>query len=119
MVHEMKKKLKKYWDLSFLKICLPVILDPRFKLGFLEFRLRKGFGNMAATYFSKIKKAFYELFDEYSLQSIDSVSGNPQTNNSINVDEDAPWADWGRIQSQQQMKRNSELDDLSTQHLLR
>jgi hypothetical protein len=45
MIYEMTEKFQKYWDLSYLQICVPVILDPRFKLGYLKFRLRQGFGN--------------------------------------------------------------------------
>jgi hypothetical protein len=33
MIYEMAEKFQKYWDLSYLRICVPVILDPRFKLG--------------------------------------------------------------------------------------
>jgi hypothetical protein len=45
MIYEMTEKFQKYWDLSYLQICVPVILDPKFKLGYLKFRLRQGFGN--------------------------------------------------------------------------
>lgn len=78
MVDEMKRKFQKYWDLSFLKICVPVVLDPRFKLGFLEYRLSRGFGDSAYRYFSKVKKAIRKLFDEYSSQIGDSSIGNAQ-----------------------------------------
>jgi hypothetical protein len=39
MIYEMTEKFQKYWDLSYLQICVPVVLDPRFKLGYLRFRL--------------------------------------------------------------------------------
>jgi hypothetical protein len=53
----MRKKLQKYWDLLFLQICVPVVLDPRFKLGFLQFHLGQGFGDYSSsTYFPKYKR---------------------------------------------------------------
>ncbi|TVU05632.1 hypothetical protein EJB05_48801 [Eragrostis curvula] len=112
MVIEMKKKFKKYWDLSYLKICVPVVLDPRFRLGFLDFRLKKGFGNMAGAYFSKIEQTFRELFKEYSPQTIGSVCNNTKSNSKdvIIVDENDPWADWGQIQNVQQSKTIDELE---------
>jgi hypothetical protein len=58
MVHKMKEKLQNYWDLSYMQICIPVILDPRFKLGFIKFRLQQGFKEKASVYFSKVEKTF-------------------------------------------------------------
>jgi hypothetical protein len=50
-----KEETLKYWDLSFLQICVPVILDPRFKLGFLEFHLGQGFRDYSSsTYFPPV-----------------------------------------------------------------
>ncbi|XP_062206557.1 zinc finger BED domain-containing protein RICESLEEPER 2-like isoform X1 [Phragmites australis] len=112
VVHEMRQKLKKYWDMSFLKICIPVVFDPRFKLKFLEFRLRQGFEGTTSSCLSIIEKTTRKLFDEYSLQMGDLVIENAQTNNNneLNVDESGPWADWSQHQSAQQIKRVSELD---------
>lgn len=64
MVHEMQKKFQKYWNLSFLQICVPIILDPRFKLGFLKFRLKQGFGDSSDAYLLEIEKTIRELFDK-------------------------------------------------------
>ena len=112
MVDEMKQKLEKYWDLSFLKICVPVVLDPRFKLGFLEYRMSCGFGDRAYEYLSKVKKAIRKLFDEYSSQIGDSSIGNAQEggNAEIIIDESNQWADWGQHLNAQQRNRTSELD---------
>ena len=46
MVIEMKTKFGKYWKISYSN-CVLVILDPRFKFGFVEFRLNKTFGDIA------------------------------------------------------------------------
>ena len=45
MVTEMKMKFEKYWKISYSN-CILVILDPRFKFGFVEFRLNKAFGDI-------------------------------------------------------------------------
>ncbi|KAK3146444.1 hypothetical protein QOZ80_3BG0266230 [Eleusine coracana subsp. coracana] len=113
MVNEMKKKFKKYWDLSFVNICLPVIVDPRFKLAFLEFRLKKGFENMAATYLFQIELSFHELFHEYSLQAVDCQSKNAESDVKVaeTIDNDDPWADWEEVQNVQQMRTTSELEE--------
>ncbi len=37
VVMYMKRKLKKYWKVSWLNLCIPVILDPQFNLKYLEF----------------------------------------------------------------------------------
>ncbi|KAL6631066.1 hypothetical protein ACP70R_028406 [Stipagrostis hirtigluma subsp. patula] len=109
MVYRMKQKLMKYWDLSFMTICIPVILDPRFKLGFLLFRLQKGFGDGASFYYSEVEKMFQKLFPEYSMEMGDLI---PKNAHSV-VDEandDSMWADWGQQQNVQKMATESELD---------
>ena len=49
MVIEMKTKFGKYWKISYSN-CILVILDPRFKFGFVEFRLNKTFGDIASVH---------------------------------------------------------------------
>ena len=105
MVHEMKQKLKKYWDLSYLNICIPIILDPRFKLKFLEFRLKEGFGIEAFRYLSKVEMTFRKLFAEYSLKVGDSVIAEEHTVSNVELNELDPWADWAQHQSAQRKKK--------------
>ena len=49
MVIEMKTKFGKYWKISYSN-CVLVILDPRFKFGFVEFRLNKDFGDITSVH---------------------------------------------------------------------
>jgi len=49
MVTEMKTKFEKYWKISYSN-CILVILDPRLKFGFVEFRLNKIFGGIASVH---------------------------------------------------------------------
>ncbi|KAL6838606.1 hypothetical protein ACP4OV_031563 [Aristida adscensionis] len=110
IVCHMKGKLMKYWNLSFLTICIPVIFDPRFKLGFIEFRLKQGFGDEAFMYFSKVQKTFQKLFDEYSLQLDNLIPKKAQSANEDYGGTNNSWANWGRHQNMQKMKTKSELD---------
>jgi hypothetical protein len=113
MVHEMRKKLQKYWDLSFLQICVPVVLDPIFKLGFLQFHLGQGFGDYSlSTYFPQVQEAFKNLYDEYFSQWGHLVPeyAKPVTEDEPNFGKSNPWADWGQHQNLIQRKRVSELD---------
>jgi hypothetical protein len=93
MIHTMKEKFQKHWDLCFLQICVPVILDPRFKLGFLEFRLSK--------YFPIVEKTFRDLFDEYNSQSSDDTHDYAKSISSVEtyVGRTNPWADWSLHQT--------------------
>ena len=49
MVTEMKTKFEKYWKILYSN-CILVILDPRFKFGFVEFWLNKTFGDKASVH---------------------------------------------------------------------
>ena len=94
MAVKMQEKFQKYWDLSFLQICVPVILDPRFKFNFIAFRLEVGFGNKGPSYTAKVKSTLEDLFAAYSSQTPDSSNNfRPQSNYEI-IDENDPWADW-------------------------
>lgn len=108
MVGKMKEKHQKYWDLSYMQICILVILDSRFKFGFIKFRLHQGFGDKSFLYFSKVEKTFWKLFDEYSLQFGDLTPENALRVNE-ELDFDDPWADWGKQQNAQQRRRVSDL----------
>uniref|UniRef100_A0A8I6XFM1 BED-type domain-containing protein n=1 Tax=Hordeum vulgare subsp. vulgare TaxID=112509 RepID=A0A8I6XFM1_HORVV len=76
MAEAMQKKFIKYWKLSYLTICLPVILDPRYKFKFLEFCLKSGLESEATRYLAKVKRTFKNLFVEYSVHEGDSHMRN-------------------------------------------
>ncbi|KAJ1276488.1 hypothetical protein BS78_05G218300 [Paspalum vaginatum] len=100
MVHEMQKKNPEILGSLFLEICIPVVLDPRFKLGFLEFRIGQGFGASSA-YFLEVQKTFQKLFDEYSMQYSDLIPehANQMSKEDATTVADNPWADWGQWQN--------------------
>ncbi|RLM60680.1 hypothetical protein C2845_PM14G05940 [Panicum miliaceum] len=88
-----------------------IILDPRFKLGFLEFRLSKCFGK-SSQYFPIVEKTFRGLFGEYNSQSSDDTQDYAKSNSSVEtyVGRTNPWANWSLHQNLNQRRRVSELD---------
>ena len=102
----------KYWKLSFLTICLPVILDPRYKFKFLEFCLKSGLESDATRYLAKVKRTFKDLFVEYSMHEGESNMGNDQGTNNVGTSIDNPWDQWNKQvkQNQENRAKLSELD---------
>jgi hypothetical protein len=96
MLKYMKKKFEKYWKLSWLDICIPVILDPQFKLKYIEFRFTKVFENDARWMVNKVKNVFQGLFKEY-LKSNDNVA-YPISQGDVEISEidNDPLASWGQ-----------------------
>ncbi|XP_022683336.1 zinc finger BED domain-containing protein RICESLEEPER 1-like [Setaria italica] len=52
MVWVMQEAFNEYWQSSYLWLSIPVVLDPRFKITFVEFRLKRAFGTDAEKYVS-------------------------------------------------------------------
>ncbi|RLM60658.1 hypothetical protein C2845_PM14G04970 [Panicum miliaceum] len=61
-IQYMQRKFRRYWKLTWLQISFPVIFDPRFKLRFVDFRLKQAFGSQAETKIATMKKILLELF---------------------------------------------------------
>jgi hypothetical protein len=78
-IQYMQSKFRRYWKLTWLQISFPVILDPRFKLGFVDFRLKQAFGSQAETKITKVKKILLELFKDYSKVNISNQDIAQQT----------------------------------------
>uniref|UniRef100_A0A0E0I7V5 BED-type domain-containing protein n=1 Tax=Oryza nivara TaxID=4536 RepID=A0A0E0I7V5_ORYNI len=65
MVREMQEAFHEYWENSYLWLSIPIVLDPRFKITFIEFRLKRAFGAEAAKYVAAVREIIRELFHEY------------------------------------------------------
>ncbi|TVU43071.1 hypothetical protein EJB05_09507, partial [Eragrostis curvula] len=65
MVWEMQEVFDEYWQISYVWLSIPVVLDPRFKVNFIEFRLKQAFGTDAVKYVSAVHDTIWELFLEY------------------------------------------------------
>jgi hypothetical protein len=110
MAVKMKEKFQKYWDLSLLQICVPVVLDPRFKFNFVAFRLAAGFGEKGPIYTEQVKTTMKNLFAAYSLTLPDENNSQPRQIDEIADDED-DWADWEQhLTQQRRRKAKNELD---------
>jgi hypothetical protein len=89
MVVKMKEKFQKYWDLSLLQICVPFVIDLRFKFNFIAFLLDAGFGDKGPICTEKVKKTMKDLFSTYS-PMLPDVNNNSQSRrtNEIAYDKD-------------------------------
>jgi hypothetical protein len=68
MAKEMEKKFMQYWEITYLSFSIPVILDPRFKYSYVDFRMKKFFGSYAIPKLDIIMSTLKKLFNEYSSQ---------------------------------------------------
>ncbi|KAA8538472.1 hypothetical protein F0562_027982 [Nyssa sinensis] len=74
MAKQMKEKFDKYWECYSVVLSFAIILDPRYKLQFVEFCFKKLY---PATYVDRVKfirDKLYMLFEEYMCLSSVSTS---------------------------------------------
>ncbi|XP_039125273.1 zinc finger BED domain-containing protein RICESLEEPER 2-like isoform X1 [Dioscorea cayenensis subsp. rotundata] len=69
MARDMQKRFDKYWKVSYLHLAIPVILDPQFKMKYVEYRFTQAFGNEAHKYVGEVYNAMLALFGEYHMRS--------------------------------------------------
>jgi hypothetical protein len=110
MVVGMKAKFEKYWNISYLSNCIPVIVDPRFKFGFIEFHLNKAFGETTRVHIDKVDKAIRSLYSGYSSEMGESFNNSAQGGESANSEKVHSWFDWSQHMSYQSNKVTGELD---------
>ena len=112
MVAEMQKKFDKYWNESFLANCIPIILDPRYKYGFVEFRLKQAYGHNVGDHLKKVDNVIRDLFKEYSREMGDQVAhcSDEEVDVDMVSEADNPLADWEAHLKVQKKQVTSELD---------
>ena len=97
MVSKMQKKFDKYRKESYLANYIPVILDQRYKLGIIEFRIRQAFGHNAGDHLAKVDMIMRSLFEYYSHEKRDFVATD-LSQEGVHGDRvtevDNPLADW-------------------------
>ncbi|KAL5216504.1 hypothetical protein ABZP36_007905 [Zizania latifolia] len=111
MVMVMQEAFNEYWQNSYLWLAIPVVLDPRFKFSFIEFRLKRAFGTDSASYLSVIRETVRELFNEYcnSLNQVNAIVSNSL---SLVADDSDSLEDWDQhLHEQASNQLSSELDD--------
>ncbi|XP_051200332.1 zinc finger BED domain-containing protein RICESLEEPER 2 isoform X1 [Lolium perenne] len=110
MVNEMKKKFHMYFMESYLTNCIPVILDPRFKMQHVEFRLKQYFGVDADKHIQEVRTAIEALFTEYAAEFEDNVDILSQERKGQEVAlADSALSDWDEHVKLKKAKNRDEL----------
>ena len=99
MVKKMQDKFMKYLEISYLSFCIPVVLDPRFKYEFVDFRMTQFFGAEALPKLEIVKSTLRRLFREYSSQVPNTGLAQETISVEVNAKKDDSFDDWDRYQS--------------------
>uniref|UniRef100_J3MQW9 BED-type domain-containing protein n=1 Tax=Oryza brachyantha TaxID=4533 RepID=J3MQW9_ORYBR len=115
MVGEMQEAFHEYWESSYLWLSVPVVLDPRFKITFIEFRLKRAFGADAAKYVAAVREIIRELFHEYCCP-VDKPGVHTSNHEAHGVEMDGfdsdSLEDWDQhLNAQSRNQRLTELDN--------
>ncbi|KAK4841831.1 hypothetical protein QYF36_011163 [Acer negundo] len=85
MLVEMQVKFSKYWSENNLILSCAAIMDPRYKVKFIEYCYTKLYGFDAQQHVGKIVRTLFSLFDEYIKSS---ACSSRITGTSVNVSND-------------------------------
>ena len=90
MAQQMKEKFDKYWDCYSIVLSFAIVLDPRYKLKFVEFAFAKLDPETCEEKIRNVRMKLHSLFQEYKCFSPSAFATNPSTmrNASSGVDED-------------------------------
>ena len=111
MVKKMQDKFMKYLEISYLSFCIPVVLDPRFRYEFADFRMTQFFGAEALPKLEIVKSTLRRLFREYSSQVPNTGLAQETISVEVNAKKDDSFDDWDRYQSVRRRTQSySELD---------
>lgn len=114
MVREMQEAFHEYWENSYLWLSIPIVLDPRFKITFIEFRLKRAFGAEAAKYVAAVREIIRELFHEYCGPVDKGVHTSNNEARDVEMDgfDSDSLEDWDQhLSAQSRSQRLSELDN--------
>ena len=82
MIMDMSQKFKKYWDEYNLLLSHAIVLDPRYKLRFVEYCFSKIYDDVDY-HVENVRNIMFELFEKYkgnsSIQKISNVGGCRET----------------------------------------
>jgi hypothetical protein len=81
----MKKRFDEFWEKWYVWLCLAVVLDPRYKIRFLDRSLKEAFGSDAKKYMLEVRGKICELFFRYSIQ-VDQQGGECSNDSNSNTD---------------------------------
>ncbi|VAH52230.1 unnamed protein product [Triticum turgidum subsp. durum] len=108
LVMEMQEAFDEYWQNSYVWLSIPVVLDPRFKMSFIQFRLQRAYSTDSLGYLSEIHDTVQELFDEY-YDATEQLSGVRLLRSAaLDTADNDPLEDWDEHLNCQM---SSELED--------
>ncbi|WVZ98201.1 hypothetical protein U9M48_043670 [Paspalum notatum var. saurae] len=108
MVKQMQKKFMQYWEITYLSFSIPIILDPRFKYSFVDFRLNQFFGRNAIPKLDRVMSTLKKLFSEYSQTNHSDAELAHETRYAeVNTLKDDSFDDWDQHRSAQQRTQSS------------
>ena len=110
----MAQKFNKYWKVSYVSLCIPVIFDPRYKLKFIDFLFTRSFPRLAHKRIGRVKRLVQELFSEYSAElkdvNVDSIQHH-EVAHEVPAAANDPWAAWDQqLTMDLQAQVSTELD---------
>lgn len=70
MANRMIVKFEKYWSEFSLILAIAVVVDPRYKLQFVDWCYKKIYGFSNSVEFLRVKDKLFSIFDEYNQKSI-------------------------------------------------
>ena len=86
MASQMWEKFQKYWSEFNVTLAIACVLDPRYKLEFIDYSYKKLYGDLSLEY-EHVKGMLHSIFGEYEAKSRDTLS---QRNNNIAGDSEKP-----------------------------
>ncbi|PIA44017.1 hypothetical protein AQUCO_01800228v1 [Aquilegia coerulea] len=85
MAEKMYEKFKKYWSVCSLILAVAVVLDPRFKMRFVQYYFNLIYGlHEAEIYINKVQILLEDLYSEYDSKS-NLNSGTSHSPSSLNL----------------------------------
>ena len=69
----MMAKFEKYWSNFSLTLVITVILDPRYKINFVEWSYKKIYGSHSME-FEQVQSKLFSVFNEYASNASPSTS---------------------------------------------
>ncbi|XP_010497000.1 PREDICTED: zinc finger BED domain-containing protein DAYSLEEPER-like [Camelina sativa] len=70
LANSLSEKFDQYWRGNFLVLAVAGVMDPRFKMRFIEFTFNKSYGEDAKKWTKTVNDAFYDLYLSYSEQNL-------------------------------------------------
>ncbi|XP_039116476.1 zinc finger BED domain-containing protein RICESLEEPER 3-like [Dioscorea cayenensis subsp. rotundata] len=88
MVKEMQRKFDKYWSEYSLILSCAVILDPRYKVKFVEFCYTKVYGMESREYTSNVVATLYKCFEAYKKDRASSSQYTMSSKSNLTINDD-------------------------------